>query len=79
MYGIMTQRSDYARPRPYAELDQVLHTLGGYVLLITGEAVYVSVHVTAFTLHTNNNINTFVWGLFHCTTCCRVYAVLVAV
>ena len=29
VYGIMTQRSDSARPRPYAELDQALHTLGG--------------------------------------------------
>ena len=35
VYGIMTQRSDSARPRPYAELDQALHTLGGYVLLCT--------------------------------------------
>ena len=35
VYGIMTQRSDSARPRPYAELDQALHTLGGYVLLMT--------------------------------------------
>ena len=38
VYGIMTQRSNYARLRPYAELDQVLHTLGGgggYVLLMT--------------------------------------------
>ena len=34
VYGIMTQRSDSARPRPYAELDQALHTLGGYVLLL---------------------------------------------
>ena len=24
---------DHFRPRPYAELDQALHTLGGYVLL----------------------------------------------
>ena len=29
VYGIVTQRSDYARPRPYAELDQALHALGG--------------------------------------------------
>ena len=36
VFGIMTQRSDSARPRPYAELDQALHTLGGgYVLLCT--------------------------------------------
>ena len=35
VYGIMTQRSDSARPRPYAELDQALHTLGGYVLLVS--------------------------------------------
>ena len=28
------RRSDYAQPRPYAELDQALHTLGGYVLLL---------------------------------------------
>ena len=28
VYGIMTPRSDSARPRPYAELDQALHTLG---------------------------------------------------
>ena len=34
VYGIMTQRSDSARPRPYTELDQALHTLGGYVLLV---------------------------------------------
>ena len=29
-----TPRSDYARPRPYAELDQALHTLGNYILLM---------------------------------------------
>ena len=34
VYGIMTQRSDSARPRPYAELDQALNTLGGYVLFV---------------------------------------------
>ena len=34
VYGIMTQRSDCARLRPYAGLDQALHTLGGYVLLV---------------------------------------------
>ena len=32
VYGIMTQRSDSARPRPYAELNQALHTLGGGVM-----------------------------------------------
>ena len=37
VYGIMTQRSDYARPRPCGELDQALHTLEGYVLLTSCE------------------------------------------
>ena len=34
VYGIMTQRSNYARPRPYAELNQALLTLGGYIILL---------------------------------------------
>ena len=52
VYRIMTQRSDYARPRPYAELDQALHILGGYVLLIIEmtvdwSAIKRTVNVTA--------------------------------
>ena len=43
VYGIMTQRSDSARPRPYAELDQALHTLGGYVLLLMVDGTTVHV------------------------------------
>ena len=49
VYGIMTQRSDYARPGPYAELDQALHTLGGGggdVLLVVVLLVVVVVVVT---------------------------------
>ena len=44
VYGIMTQRSDSARPRPYTELDdvdQALHTLGGYVLLVPGSPTHM--------------------------------------
>ena len=46
VYGIMTQRSDSARPRPYAELDQALHTLGGYVLLVAPIlAINIIIHI----------------------------------
>ena len=53
VYGIMTRRSDYARPRPYAELDQALHTLGGgggYVLLLLGVHTWHEVHDCDLTL-----------------------------
>ena len=40
----MTQRSDYARPRPYAELDQALHTLGGYALLVLVNIDFEGLH-----------------------------------
>ena len=45
VYGIMTQRSDSARPRPYAELDQALHTLGGYLEKRSCQLFYYCVHM----------------------------------
>ena len=71
VYGIMTQRSDSARPRPYAELDQALHTLGGYVLLIQLYfillSLYYSVYTTQFILSENTELQPVIMVIIYIT------------
>ena len=62
VYGIMTQRSDSARPRPYAELDQALHTLGGYVLLVVIVVGHSICNKVEYTVFGNSDLSTTIHG-----------------
>ena len=59
VYGIMTQRSDSARPRPYAELYQVLHTLGGLCTLANYNTVITNYRHTGITNYTHTVITNY--------------------